>query len=568
MKMLWKYVLKYKLQFISRIITISLVTLASIAFDFLMGFIVDIFANGHTDKFLPITIISISLIVIMFLTEYLDGLVMSNYIKNTVNYLRTDIFSKIINKDIKDFSLDNSGKYISILYNDIKLIEDSFLNNIFHVISSLISFTLSLIVLFTISPAIVLFITVFGILGFIIPTALSKKLVVQKNEYSKSLEEITSVTKDLFSGFEVIKGFNISNKINSVFKNSSNNVESSKRKCSILESIVKGFSLSFSVTIYLGVLLVGGYLMYNKDISIGTAIIIIQLSTHIVGPVKTSISLTNQIKSVSLIANKIETILEVSSDDLEDTNLVDFDEAIKVENLSFEYTSDRKALDKINLTFEKNKKYAIVGESGCGKSTLIKLLMRYYNDYEGSISIDDNNLKSIYSSDLYKNMSMIQQNVFMFDDSIKENIKLFSNISDEKVLKTCKRAGILNLIDRLPQGIDSLVGENGNKLSGGEKQRIAIARALINDTKILILDESTSALDNETAYNLESSLLSLDDLTLIVVTHKLIKNILINYDEIIVMKDGLIIEKGSFDYLIELKGYFYSLYYIQSDDSK
>lgn len=568
MKMLWKYVLKYKLQFISRIITISLVTLASIAFDFLMGFIVDIFANGQTDKFLPITIISISLIVIMFLTEYLDGLVMSNYIKNTVNYLRTDIFSKIINKDIKDFSLDNSGKYISILYNDIKLIEDSFLNNIFQVISSLISFTLSLIVLFTISPAIVLFITVFGILGFIIPTALSKKLVVQKNEYSKSLEEITSVTKDLFSGFEVIKGFNISNKINSVFKNSSNNVESNKRKCSILESIVKGFSLSFSVTIYLGVLLVGGYLMYNKDISIGTAIIIIQLSTHIVGPVKTSISLTNQIKSVSLIANKIENMLEVSSDDLEDTNLVDFDEAIKVENLSFEYTSDRKALYKINLTFEKNKKYAIVGESGCGKSTLIKLLMRYYNDYEGSISIDDNNLKSIYSSDLYKNMSMIQQNVFMFDDSIKENIKLFSNISDEKVLKTCKRAGISNLIDRLPQGINSLVGENGNKLSGGEKQRIAIARALINDTKILILDESTSALDNETAYNLESSLLSLDDLTLIVVTHKLIKNILINYDEIIVMKDGLVIEKGSFDYLIELKGYFYSLYYIQSDDSK
>lgn len=566
MKMMWRYVLKYKVQFIARIVTISLVALASICFDFLMGFIVDIFSQGQVDKFLPITIMSISLIVIMFLTEYIDGLVMSNYIKNTVNYLRTDIFSKIINKDIRDFSLDNSGKYISILYNDIKIIEESFFNNIFQVISSFISFIISLIVLFSISPLIVVFITIFGILGFIIPNSLSKKLILEKSKYSTTLEEITSVTKDLFSGFEVIKGFNISSKINSVFKKASINVEDSKKKCSILESIIRGFSLSFSVTIYLGVLLVGGYLMYKQNISVGTAIIIIQLSTHIVGPVKTSISLINQIKSVSLIADKIENILENSKCNNESTSLESFDESIKIKNLSFSYTEERKALENINLTLEKDKKYAIVGESGCGKSTLIKLLMRYYNDYDGEITIDNKDIKSIYSSNLYKNISMIQQNVFMFDDTIKENIRLFSNHTDEKVLDTCKRAGIINLIERLPNGIDSLVGENGNKLSGGEKQRIAIARSLINDTKILILDESTSALDNETAYNLENSLLSLEELTLIVVTHKLIKSILLKYDEIIVMKEGKVIEKGSFESLINLKGYFYSLYYIQSDE--
>ena len=194
--------------------------------------------------------------------------------------------------------------------------------------------------------------------------------------------------------------------------------------------------------------------------------------------------------------------------------------------------------------------------------------MRYYTDYEGSINFDNKDLKEIYSLDLYKNISMIQQNVFMFDDSIKENIKLFANYSDEQVLESCKRSGILPLINKLENGIESHVGENGNKLSGGEKQRIAIARALINNTQILILDESTSALDNETAYNLETSLLSLNDLTMIVVTHKLIKNILINYDEIIVMKEGRVIEKGSFKELIDLKGYFYSLYYIQSDDNK
>lgn len=566
MKKLWKYLFKYKLLFFTRVLTISLAALSVICFDFMMGFIVDIFSNGETEKFVPIILASIFLIILLFVTEYIDGYVMSSYIKNTVNYLRCDIFTKILNKDMKDFFLDNSGKYISILYNDIKIIEDSLLNNIFLVISSFISFIISLLFLFSISPSIVIFIVIFGILGFVIPNALSKKLIVEKNNYSHNLEEITSVTKDLFSGFEVIKGFNIGSKINTIFKNSSNTVESTKKKCSILESIIKGFSLSFSVTVYLGVLILGGYLMYKGEISVGTAIIIIQLSTHIVGPVKTSISLINQIKSVSLIADKIDEILYDSCEDIEEVSLPKFENSIEIKNLDFSYTNDRKALNNINLTFEKNKKYAIVGESGCGKSTLIKLLMRYYKDYNGDILIDNKDIHKIFSNDLYKNMSMIQQNVFMFDDSIKENIKLFANYSDEEVLSICDRSGLSNLISRLPDGINSLVGENGNKLSGGEKQRIAIARSLINNTKILILDESTSALDNETAYNLESSLLSINDLTLIVVTHKLIKNILLNYDEIIVMKDGMVIEKGSFDYLISLKGYFYSLYYLQNED--
>ena len=565
MKTLWQYTLKYKYQFFCRIITISLVALASICFDFLMGFIVDIFASGDSDKFLIITISSISLIIVMFLTEYIDGLVMSSYIKNTVNYLRTDIFSKIINKDIKDFSLDNSGTYISILYNDLKIIEDNFFNNLFQVISCFISFIISLVVLFSISPTIVIFISIFGVLGFIIPNALSKKLVIQKNEYSQNLEQVTSITKDLFSGFEVIKGFNISNKINEIFKTASTNVETSKKKYSILEGIIRGFSLSFSVTIYLGVLLLGGYLMYKKSITVGTAIIIIQLSTHIVGPVKLSISLINQIRSVAMIADKIEEILEDTHDDFENIKLENFSKSICIENLNFSYTEERKALDNINITFDKNKKYAIVGESGSGKSTLIKLLMRYYNDYEGKISIDNLNIKNIYSSDLYKNISMIQQNVFMFDDSIKENIRLYSNHDDKDILNACERSGLNKLINKLPHGINSLVGENGNKLSGGEKQRIAIARALINNTQILILDESTSALDNETAYSLENSLLNLENLTLITVTHKLIKNILNRYDEIIVMKNGKIIEKGNFEDLINIKGYFYSLYTIQND---
>ncbi|MGL5347553.1 MAG: ABC transporter transmembrane domain-containing protein, partial [Peptostreptococcaceae bacterium] len=335
MKLLFEYALKYKWQFITRVITKTFVVLSVLAFDFMMGIIIDIFASGQSEKFLNIILITVSLIILMFVTEYIDGLVMSKYIKNTLNNLRCDIFSKIIQKDIKDFSLDNSGKYISVLYNDVKLIEDNFLNNIFLVISSITSFIISLIALSYISPYIVIFIAVIGILGFVIPNALSKKLIIEKNQYSKDLEDITSVTKDLFTGFEVIKGFNITNKINNIFLDSSIKVEETKRKYSVLEAIIRGFSVSFGISIYLGVLILGGYLMYNGKITVGTAIIIIQLSTHIVSPVKTSITLINQIKSVSLIAKKIEDILNTSNEDIENEELKSFDNIIEVENLDY-----------------------------------------------------------------------------------------------------------------------------------------------------------------------------------------------------------------------------------------
>ncbi|MFI3210472.1 MAG: ABC transporter ATP-binding protein [Peptostreptococcaceae bacterium] len=565
MKLLLRYLFKYKGLFSLRIISKILVVFSMLAFDFMMGIIIDTFSSGNSQHFKAISILTFSLIIFMFISEIIDSVIMTKYTKKTMDSLRCDIFSKIIRKDIKDFSLDNSGKYISILYNDLNLIEINFINNIFIIISSLISFVISTTVLFFISPTIVIFIIIVGILGFIIPNSISKKLILEKNNYSNNLESIMSTTKDLFTGFEVIKGFNISDKVLKIFNKKSSAVEESKRKYGVIEGLIRAFAISFGSTIYLGVLILGGYLMYSGNITVGTAIIIIQLSTHIVSPIKLSINLINQVKSVSLIGDKIEEILNSKVSDIEDIKLLEFNDSIKLKNIEYSYTDERKVLDNVSLEFEKNKKYVVVGESGSGKSTLIKLIMRYFNDYDGEILIDNKDIKKIYSEDLYKNMSMIMQNVFMFDDTIKENIKLFSNYSDEEVLNSCDKSGIMNLINRLDLGINSLVGENGNNLSGGEKQRIAIARALINKTKILILDESTSALDNETAYNLESNLVKIEDLTMIVITHKLIKSILEQYDEIIVMKYGSIIEKGSFDYLIKKKGYFYSLYIIQNE---
>ena len=208
----------------------------------------------------------------------------------------------------------------------------------------------------------------------------------------------------------------------------------------------------------------------------------------------------------------------------------------------------------------KGEKVAIVGRSGSGKSTLLRLILRYYDNYNGEILIDGMNSEDIKLSSIYKMMSIIQQNVFMFDDNIGSNIALYGDYSDEEIDKAILNSGLKSLIDSLPNGKNSSVGENGSNLSGGEKQRVSIARALIKNTPIILLDEATASLDAETSYEIENSLLNIEGLTSFVVTHKLNPELLKKYDKIVVLESGEIIETGSFEELMEKKEFFYSLY--------
>ena len=215
------------------------------------------------------------------------------------------------------------------------------------------------------------------------------------------------------------------------------------------------------------------------------------------------------------------------------------------------------------LNINKGEKVAIVGRSGSGKSTLLRLVLRYYDDYAGKILIDGRNIKDIKLSSIYELMSIIQQNVFMFDDSIEANISLYGDYTDEEIDRVIKLSGLKSLIVSLTNGKKTMVGENGSNLSGGEKQRISIARALIKNTPIILLDEATANLDAETSYDIEDSLLDIEGLTSLVVTHKLNPELLKKYDKIIVLENGKIIEEGNFYKLMEQKGFFYNLYSIE-----
>lgn len=223
----------------------------------------------------------------------------------------------------------------------------------------------------------------------------------------------------------------------------------------------------------------------NSKITIGTFIASFQLLNLVSSPILALTSQISSFRSIRLVKNKVEDILREEETKDNGKTLECFKKDIQFRNVSFMYENERKVLDNITFTLKKGGKYALIGKSGSGKSTLIKLLLKYYNDYEGTITIDNNDIKDINFNSLYSNISIIQQDLFMFDTSIRENITLFNNYSADEIYNSINKCGLKDFIDTLPNKIESYIGENGNFISGGEKQRISIARSMIRKLPII-----------------------------------------------------------------------------------
>lgn len=226
----------------------------------------------------------------------------------------------------------------------------------------------------------------------------------------------------------------------------------------------------------------------------------------------------------------------------------DFEYAVTVKDLSFSYDGNKQIIKNFTYTFEKGKSYAIIGPSGCGKSTLLNLLMGNQNEYEGEIYYDNVNLRMIRMDSIYKVISYIQQNVFLFDGSIEDNISMFQSFDQNELDRAITMSGLKNLLEEKGRQFD--VGINGSNLSGGEKQRISIARAILKKSDIIFADEVTAALDTQMANEVTTAILSIPDVTKIIITHNLEKATLSLVDEILVMKEGKLYKKGSYDELL------------------
>ena len=481
------------------------------------------------------------------------------FIAKAIGQYQEFVFQKIARKGISAFAGENTSFYISALSNDANAIETGYLANIFLLIDDILLFFGAFGLMLWYSPLL----TAIGVALALLPVAASilagNRVAEAEKKVSEKNESYMSTLADSLSGFSVVKSFKAEAAMCRLFAERIKEVTVAKtlrRKTAI---VVQCMGLVAGVIAQFGVFIAGAALAMNGHaISAGTLIAFVNLMNYVVNPIGSVPQYLAQCKASCALIDKLADALEenVREEGLESKTALT--SGITVKDLSFGYDVEKPVLRDVSFTFDAGKSYAIVGASGSGKSTLLNLLMASHPEYTGTIRYDENELRKISSESLYEMVSVVQQNVFIFNASIRDNITMFSDFSKEDVDRAIALSGLSKLIAE--RGEDYLCGENGCGLSGGEKQRISIARSLLKKSQVLLVDEATAALDAQTAFQVSNAILDLNGLTRIVVTHALDGNLLKRYDCVLALKNGRVTESGSFDELMAQKGYFYSLY--------
>ena len=483
------------------------------------------------------------------------------FIERAVRQYRDYTFEQLTRKSTAAFHTENTSAYLSALTNDMVSIETNYLPALFTLPGNLLLLIGSFALMLYYSIPLTLAAAAAALLPLAASLMAGSRLSCQEKKVSDQNESFMAALQDMLSGFPVIKSFKAQPEAVRLF--SLRNAASLKSKCSanrtriILQNICAAAGqLALFLVFMLGALLaIKGY-----GVTAGVVLVFVQL----MDTAESSISQLPQIwanrRSANTLIDKLAAALSCGKEQDGIPAPHTLQDSITLQNLNFSYSQEIPVLQNITYCFEAGKKYAIVGNSGSGKSTLLELLQGGYTGYQGQIRYDGRELRSFRPDSLYNLISVIRQNVFLFNSSILDNITMFRDFPEEKTALAVRRAGLESLL--AARGADTPCGENGSSLSGGERQRISIARCLLQSTPVLLADEATASLDSATAFEITSSILSLDGITRILVTHRLEEPLLRRFDEILVLKDGRLTEHGSFDSLMENKAYFYSLFTI------
>lgn len=551
---------KNKFRFCVAIFSTILMSSVSLMISWITQQLIDIISGvSGTEGLNALAGDAVLVILLIMLIKFTECHTAPAFIQQATEQYKNFAFEKILQKNISSFQDEATATYISALSNDMSSIEANYLEAQFSLISNISMFIGAFAMMLVYSPLLTAIAIAFSILPVIASVFAGNKLKHAEKRVSDQNEAFTATVKDCLGGFSIIKSFKAEKTILKTFRASNQKLENEKcqkRKISVIIGMVGAIA---GVAAQLGVFIVGAYLaLSDGTITPGTVILFVNLMNYVIIPIA-QIPQDLATKSAALgLINKLAIALNSHVKEKGKLLRPALSQGILIKNVSFSYNSGEEVLHNVCFDFEVGKTYAIVGASGSGKSTLLKLLMASYDNYTGTIFFDANNLRNISCDSIFDFISIVQQNVFIFNASVVENITMFNQFSEDKVNRAIKLAGLSDLIAK--KGMDYLCGENGNALSGGERQRISIARSLLRETPILLADEITASLDKETATQIINSILELENLLRIVITHTLDENVLKKFDEILVMKNGRIVENGTFNELMACKQYFYSLY--------
>lgn len=494
--------------------------------------LMDIALSGDMTNFketaITLVLVAICLIPLCILTAVLRA-----FYKRYANLSIKRYYVKgIFGKNISEFHKENNSKYISSLTNDFNLLEVNLIDSTYEIGVSVLNFMTGIWMIATVTPWIILLALGAMCLSILFSAVTSKPISKHTEERSSLFEGYTSYTKEILSAFHIIKSNNLRERVQTSFNDKSEQVQQKGYVIDKILSYIQGFENTLMMFMMYMVMVICGYMTLKGTITIGGAFLVIQGLQKVMWPVMNMTEQFPKIFTVRGIIKKIEETLKNEDTHEETLGFEDFKEGITLQNVSFGY-DEENILENVDLELKKDGKYLIVGPSGGGKSTLLKLLRKYFNPTRGEILIDGKNLRDIKKQDFFSNVANVEQQVFIFEDTLRNNITLYKDYSEEEIDEALTKAGLKEFVKGLPSGLDTMIYDNGKNISGGERSRVVIARGLLAKASIIFLDEAFAALDMERAKEIEQSILDLEGVTVINVSHVLFKDSKDKYDKIL-----------------------------------
>ncbi len=521
------------------------------------------------DKIGKILLTLICLYVVSALFSFIQGFTMTGIAQKITYKLRADISEKINKLPMKYFDKRTHGEVLSVITNDVDTLSANLNQSITQIITAICTLIGILVMMFSISWQM----TLISLVILPVSALLVKNIVGKSQKYFKAqqdyLANVNGQVEEVYGGLNIVKVFNAEGKVTNEFEKANDNLYHSAWKSQFLSGLMFPVMNFIGNVGYVAVAVAGGYLAIQGTITVGNIQSFIQYNKQFTQPINQIAQISSMLQAMVAAAERVFEFLEEDEEKntaKQGTSVEQLKGNVKFDHVKFGYDAEKTIINDFNCDVKDGQKIAIVGPTGAGKTTMVKLLMRFYDVTDGAILVDGINIKDFERGELRKMFGMVLQDTWLFGGTVKENIKYGKeDATDDEVIQAAKAAHVHHFIKTLPNGYNSVLNEESSNVSAGQKQLLTIARVILTDPKVLILDEATSSIDTRTEIQIQKAMDNLmEGRTSFIIAHRL--STIKNADLILVMNHGDIVEQGTHEELLAKGGFYSDLYNSQFEE--